>query len=92
MTTSTAKPEIVVVGWDGRSDPIFRYRDDVHLPDHQQRIVAPEHRPVPTKAWSPLGGTVPVVRSIPRRSSFQFAYDGFDFYMVSAGALVAVAR
>lgn len=46
----------------------------------------------PTKAWSPLGGTVPVVRSIPRRSSFQFGYDGFDFYMIPAGAVVAVAR
>lgn len=46
----------------------------------------------PTKAWSPLGGTVPVVRSIPRRSSFQFRYDGFSFYMLPAGAMVAVAR
>jgi len=40
-----AAPEIVAVGWDGRSRPMYRYRDDMPLPDHARRIVAPEHRP-----------------------------------------------
>lgn len=36
---------IVSVGLDGRSQPMWRYRDELHLPDHQRSIVAPEDRP-----------------------------------------------
>jgi hypothetical protein len=35
--------EIVTVGWDGASQPIRRYRDELHLPDHE-RAVPPRSR------------------------------------------------
>ncbi|MET0604390.1 MAG: hypothetical protein ABW167_20560 [Baekduia sp.] len=31
--------EIVSVGWDGASQPMLRYRDELHLPDHRRSIV-----------------------------------------------------
>lgn len=27
---------IVVVGWDGRSNPIYRFYDELDLPDHMR--------------------------------------------------------
>ena len=32
--------EIVCIGWDGQSKPIYRYRDELDLPDYQQVRVA----------------------------------------------------
>lgn len=31
--------EVVCVGWDGGSQPMYRFRDELHLPDHLRRIV-----------------------------------------------------
>jgi len=31
--------EVVVTGWDGHSNPITRYADELHLPDHQRAQV-----------------------------------------------------
>lgn len=45
-----------------------------------------------TTAHSPHGGTVPVVTKVPKSAEFQFRYDGHDFYLLKAGAVVAVAR
>lgn len=33
--------EIVTVGWDGASNPMLRFRDELHLPDHARSIVSP---------------------------------------------------
>ena len=32
--------DTVVVGWDGRSRPMIRYADELHLPDSQRSIVS----------------------------------------------------
>lgn len=37
--------EVVVVGWDGASRPMYRYRDEMDRPDHARSIVRPEDRP-----------------------------------------------
>lgn len=36
---------LVVAGWDGRSQPMYRYADEMHLPDATRSIVKPEDRP-----------------------------------------------
>lgn len=36
------KREVVIVGWDGASNPIRRYRDELHLHEHMQQSVEPE--------------------------------------------------
>lgn len=36
--------EVVSVGLDGRSRPMLRYRDELHLPEHERSIVTPEDR------------------------------------------------
>jgi hypothetical protein len=33
---ATMNREIVSVGWDGRSNPMYRYRDELALPDHMR--------------------------------------------------------
>ncbi len=53
---------------------------------------SPTPTTAPASAWSPLGGTVPVVASVPKSATFQFGYDGHDFYLLKIGAVVAVAR
>jgi hypothetical protein len=53
MQAKASQPEIVCVGWDGVSQPMYRYRSDMHLPDSERRNVAPEHHP---------GGKATVVR------------------------------
>ncbi len=45
-----------------------------------------------TTASSPFGGAVPVVASVPKSATFQFGYDGHDFFLLKIGAVVAVAR
>lgn len=48
MTTNTnpaGSTQVIVIGLDGRSRPMYRYAVDMHLSDHQRRIVAAEHRP-----------------------------------------------
>jgi hypothetical protein len=37
---STRERDTVVVGWDGRSQPMLRYADEMHLPDSQRSVVA----------------------------------------------------
>lgn len=37
--------EVVSVGLDGRSNPMWRYRDELALPDHARSIVDPTDRP-----------------------------------------------
>lgn len=39
-----AAREVVSVGWDGRSRPILRYADELHLPDHARSVVRAEDR------------------------------------------------
>ena len=39
MSEGKKEREIVCVGWDGQSKPIYRYRDELDLPDHQQTRV-----------------------------------------------------
>lgn len=49
---STPRP-VVVVGLDGRSQPMYRYQDELHLADHLRSIVAAEDRfPVSPMATS----------------------------------------
>lgn len=31
--------KVVVVGWDGRSNPMLRYADEMHLPDYARSLV-----------------------------------------------------
>lgn len=38
--TPAPTDEIVTVGWDGRSQPMLRFRDELRLPDHLRSIVA----------------------------------------------------
>lgn len=38
-----AEREVVSVGLDGRSQPMLRYRDELHLADHLRSIVTVEH-------------------------------------------------
>lgn len=40
-----ATPLVVSVGLDGRSRPMWRYSDELHLPDALRSIVHPDHRP-----------------------------------------------
>jgi hypothetical protein len=35
--------EIVVTGWDGRSKPIYRFADELGLPDSQRASAAAEY-------------------------------------------------
>ena len=42
---TTKSREVVVVGWDGKSQPIRRYADELHLPDHLRAVVKAEDRP-----------------------------------------------
>lgn len=45
MTSTPSTPrELVVVGWDGASKPMLRYRDELKLPDHARSIVSAEDR------------------------------------------------
>jgi hypothetical protein len=46
----TAPREIVCVGWDGRSEPIYRYRDELDLPEWQQARVFPPQSSLPVKS------------------------------------------
>lgn len=53
----------------------------------------------PTTVDSPLGGTVPVVSwgppdlcLVPKGAEFEFRYNGHDFFTLTTGELVAVAR
>lgn len=36
---------VVSVGLDGASQPMLRYRDELHLADHERSVVAEEDRP-----------------------------------------------
>ena len=40
MTDTTNQRNIVSVGLNGRSLPMWRYKDELHLPDHQRAIVS----------------------------------------------------
>lgn len=46
MNTET-KREIVIVGWDGHSHPIRRYRDEIGLPEHE--MSTPPRKPDDTR-------------------------------------------
>jgi hypothetical protein len=41
---NTSHREVVQVGWDGASQPILRYRDELHLPDHRRSAVRSQDR------------------------------------------------
>lgn len=67
-TPRTPEPtdEIVTVGWDGRSQPMLRFRDELHLSDHLRSIVAippatPEPRARPRGWWPARGERVSMV-------------------------------
>lgn len=32
--------QVKAVGWDGRNQPMLRYADEMHLPDHLRSVVA----------------------------------------------------
>lgn len=36
MGSPSETREVVTIGWDGHSHPIRRYRDELHLPDHER--------------------------------------------------------
>lgn len=40
--------EIVSVGLDGRSQPMWRYADELWLPEHRRSVVSAADRPAPT--------------------------------------------
>lgn len=39
LSQVTKDEEIVITGWDGRSNPIYAYRADLALPAHERRAV-----------------------------------------------------
>lgn len=43
--TNTQQRSVTQVGWDGISQPIYRYTDEMHLSDHLRSIVSTEDRP-----------------------------------------------
>jgi len=41
-TETTTEREVVIAGWDGESRPMYRYRDELGLPDYQRQAVEPK--------------------------------------------------
>ena len=39
-----APSDVVVIGWDGHSNAILRFRDELHLPDHLRNSVGGRDR------------------------------------------------
>lgn len=45
MAAAAGRPAVTTIGRDAQSQPIYRYVDDLALPDHQRRTVTAADRP-----------------------------------------------
>jgi hypothetical protein len=45
MEATTPKRRITQVGWDGRSQPMWRYTDELDRPDYARSVVKAEDLP-----------------------------------------------